>query len=73
MRMNDKWNDMRMNDKWNDMRMNDKWNDMRTNDKWNDNNNKIIWFGDTVTMSHPTKGNTNSKLLALSGAAHCPK
>ena len=26
----------------------------------------IIWFGDTVTVSHPTKCNTNSKVRALS-------
>ena len=26
----------------------------------------IIWFGDTVTVSHPTKWNTNSKVRALS-------
>ena len=26
----------------------------------------IIWFGDTVTVSHPTKYNTNSKVRALS-------
>ena len=26
----------------------------------------IIWFGDTVTVSHPTKCNTYSKVRALS-------
>ena len=26
----------------------------------------IIWFGDTVTVTHPTKCNTNSKVRAMS-------
>ena len=36
------------------------------NNNNNNNNNLYIWFGDTVTVSHSTKCDTNSKVRALS-------
>ena len=32
----------------------------------------IIWFGDTVTVTHPTKCNTNSKVLTFVDHGLCP-